>query len=722
MPTPQEIGPSTGRLEAAHRGARIKVVGVGGGGNNAIDRMIASGMEGVEFIALNTDIQALRTSRAEIRGQIGSRITRGSGAGSDPDIGRRAALEDSEMILDALDGADMVFVTAGLGGGTGTGAAPVIAALAREMGALTVAIVTRPFGFEGKRRMVIADWGIEHLLKYSDTLIVIPNDKLLAIAGAAPFFESFRIADDFLRQAVQGISNIVTTPGVINRDFADVKTTMAGMGYAVMGTASRSGPNRAKDAMIEAMASPLLEAGAIHGALGILINITGSSSLRLSEVNAASTVIQSVAHEDANILFGAVLDERLGDEVKVTVIATGFRGGDRAMRREPPKLEAGTQRAADVSVREAVGRMPAVGDDQQSHEEQESARNDVEETSFLPDAQQGDLEQPAVYEENAEHTEEANPEYTGDFGVDVAPSSDHRSEAGESISEEPLPESDGEQEEDWREAIREIARLTAPKTGTAGPTDDDLAASKNAKVTPDSDDADSVSWLSEEDFEVEDRATLISVPSASIASPVIFHAESELVSQAEAAPPLESRKAAIAAYNNVPASEPEPGRSVPASAFAKVLEARRLFLRSLKRESPPTILQPSPTATGTVDDDRVVQQKQDQASQLPANIRYASTVPASFVDHRIPANVSQATAQREAPVPTAVIAGDLPNPLPHFNRRLHRRNGVDLRTDAGQTGVEQQVRIPAFASGAEGSGPTDELDELDIPAFLRRGS
>jgi cell division protein FtsZ len=240
-------------------------------------------------------------------------------------VGRRAALEDSEKIIEALEGADMVFVTAGLGGGTGTGAAPVIASLASEMGILTVAVITRPFAFEGKRRLQQAERGLKELLESVDTMIVIPNEKLLAVAKDAGFFESFRIADDVLRQGVQGISDIITIPGIINRDFADVKTTMAGMGHAVMGTAVRSGTNRAVEAAQAAMASPLLDAGAIDGARGILINITGSSSLKLSEVNEASSLIQSSAHEDANIIFGAVLDERMGDEVKITVIATGFR-------------------------------------------------------------------------------------------------------------------------------------------------------------------------------------------------------------------------------------------------------------------------------------------------------------------------------------------------------------------------------------------------------------
>ncbi|MEO6804609.1 MAG: cell division protein FtsZ [Edaphobacter sp.] len=321
-------------------GARIKVIGVGGGGNNAVNRMIAANVVGVEFIAANTDVQALQTSNAPVKLQLGVKLTSGLGAGANPDVGRRAALEDSEKIIEALEGADMVFVTAGLGGGTGTGAAPVIASLASEMGALTVAVVTRPFAFEGKRRMQQAERGLQELLDSVDTVIVIPNEKLLAVAKDAGFFESFRIADDVLRQGVQGISDIITIPGVINRDFADVKTTMAGMGYAVMGTAMRSGADRAVEAAMAAMASPLLESGAIDGAKGILINITGSSSLKLTEVNEASSIIQNAAHEDANIIFGAVQDETMGDEVKITVIATGFKQQEMPQRRERMLAEA----------------------------------------------------------------------------------------------------------------------------------------------------------------------------------------------------------------------------------------------------------------------------------------------------------------------------------------------------------------------------------------------
>ncbi len=317
--------------EDARNDARIKVIGVGGGGNNAVNRMIDSGMEHIEFIVANTDLQALRMSRAATKIQLGVKLTNGLGAGANPEIGRKAALEDSDKIIEALEGADMIFVTAGLGGGTGTGAAPIIASLASEMGALTVAVVTKPFAFEGKRRMQQAERGISELMESVDTTIVIPNEKLLAVAENAGFFESFRIADDILRQGVQGISDIITIPGIINRDFADVKAIMAGMGYAVMGTATAAGERRTTEAAQRAIASPLLEAGAIDGARGILINITGSSTLKLAEVQQACTIIQGAAHEDANIIFGAVLDEKMKDAVKITVIATGFKESE--MRR-----------------------------------------------------------------------------------------------------------------------------------------------------------------------------------------------------------------------------------------------------------------------------------------------------------------------------------------------------------------------------------------------------
>jgi cell division protein FtsZ len=323
--------------EEARNDAKIKVIGVGGGGGNAVNRMIDAGVEGIEFIVANTDLQALRMSHAPVKLQLGVKLTNGLGAGANPEVGRKAALEDSDKIIEALEGADMVFVTTGLGGGTGTGAAPIIASLAVEMGALTVAVVTKPFSFEGKRRMAQAERGIAELMESVDTTIVIPNEKLLAVAEDAGFFESFRIADDILRQGVQGISDIITIPGIINRDFADVKTIMAGMGYAVMGTASASGPKRTIEAAQKAIASPLLEAGAIDGARGILINITGSSSLKLAEVQQACSIIQSAAHEDANIIFGAVMDEKMKDAVKITVIATGFREA-RPARHRPLEL------------------------------------------------------------------------------------------------------------------------------------------------------------------------------------------------------------------------------------------------------------------------------------------------------------------------------------------------------------------------------------------------
>src|SRR5271157_6089252 len=346
--------------EEARNDARIKVIGVGGGGNNAVNRMIDSGMEHIEFIVANTDLQALRMSRAATKIQLGVKLTNGLGAGANPEIGRKAALEDSDKIIELLEGADMVFITAGLGGGTGTGAAPIIASLASEMGALTVAVVTKPFAFEGKRRMQQAERGIAELMESVDTTIVIPNEKLLGVAENAGFFESFRIADDILRQGVQGISDIITIPGIINRDFADVKAIMAGMGYAVMGTATAKGEGRATLAAQAAIASPLLEAGAIDGARGILINVTGSSSLRLAEVNEASTIIQSAAHEDANIIFGAVLDEKMKDDVKITVIATGFKDVPRHREHSGPVADAvHNARSATASVH-ATYEVPTV--------------------------------------------------------------------------------------------------------------------------------------------------------------------------------------------------------------------------------------------------------------------------------------------------------------------------------------------------------------------------
>lgn len=308
------------------RGAKIKVIGVGGGGGNAVNRMIDAKVEGVEFCVANTDLQALSVSKAQVKIQLGAKLTKGLGAGSNPEIGRKAAMEDTEKILDVLNGADMVFITTGLGGGTGTGGAPIVAGLARELGALTVAVVTKPFAFEGRRRMTQAEQGLGELGEAVDTVICIPNERLMQFVDKeTSFFEAFRIADDILRQGVQGISDIITITGIINRDFADIKTIMQGMGYAVMGTAMASGEHRAVEATNRAISSPLLEDASINGAQGILLNITGSTKLTLHEVHAASTIVQQAAADNANIIFGAVHDESMGDEVKVTVIATGIK-------------------------------------------------------------------------------------------------------------------------------------------------------------------------------------------------------------------------------------------------------------------------------------------------------------------------------------------------------------------------------------------------------------
>ena len=319
--------------------ARIKVIGVGGGGCNAVNRMIEAGVEGIQFAAVNTDEQALRVSRAQVKLQIGAKLTAGRGAGSSPEIGRKAALEDTERLIELLSESDMVFVTTGLGGGTGTGAAPIVASLAKELGALTVAVVTKPFLFEGHRRQKAAEAGLKELAETVDTVVTIPNERLLEVVDrGTSFFESFRIADDILRQAVQGISDIITIPGIINRDFADVRTIMHGMGYAVMGTAVAGGSSAAVEAARKAVSSPLLEDASIEGARGILINITGSSRLSLHEVHEASSIIQRTADPDANIIFGCVLNEEMGEEVKITVIATGFNGLSAASRNDTSEM------------------------------------------------------------------------------------------------------------------------------------------------------------------------------------------------------------------------------------------------------------------------------------------------------------------------------------------------------------------------------------------------
>ncbi len=313
--------------EESVAGTRIKVIGVGGGGSNAVERMMKEGLTGVEFHILNTDAQALKASSVPNKLVIGSKVTSGLGAGSNPEVGRQAALEDTEQIIEILDGADMVFVTAGLGGGTGTGAAPVVASLAKELSALTVAVVTRPFGFEGPRRMKQAERGLSDLVGTVDTVISIPNDRLLdLVPKGTSFFEAFRVADDVLRQAVQGISDIITTPGIINRDFSDIRAIMLGMGYAMMGTATAKGNGAPIEAARQAISYPLLEDGGVRGARGILINITGSSRLSLHDVNEACSLIRAAAsNDDVQINFGVVMNESMGDEVKITVIATGFQ-------------------------------------------------------------------------------------------------------------------------------------------------------------------------------------------------------------------------------------------------------------------------------------------------------------------------------------------------------------------------------------------------------------
>ncbi len=311
--------------------AKIKVIGIGGGGGNAVNRMINAQLRGIEFISANTDVQALRRSEATNKLVLGDDLTRGLGAGGDPEIGRKSALEDTERILEVLDGADMVFLTAGLGGGTGGGAAPIFASLAAEIGALTVAVVTKPFGFEGRRRMGFAERGVEELRNSVDTLITIPNERLLSFVDrGTPLTEAFLIADDVLRQAVQGISDLITVPGEVNVDFADVKTIMTGMGMALMGTGIAKGENRAIEAAQRAISSPLLEETSIEGAQGVLLNISGSHDLSLHEVAEAARIIAESVDPEANIISGMVIDEELSDEMKVTVIATGF---DRATER-----------------------------------------------------------------------------------------------------------------------------------------------------------------------------------------------------------------------------------------------------------------------------------------------------------------------------------------------------------------------------------------------------
>lgn len=315
----------TGVLSAA----KIKVIGIGGAGGNAINTMISYHLRGVDFIAANTDAQALERSASPIKVQLGIEVTKGLGAGSDPDIGKQAALEARELLKAQIEGADMVFIAAGLGGGTGTGGAPIVAEVAKELGALTVAVVTKPFLFEGKRRNSQADGGISELRKAVDTLIIIPNQRLLSLAGRnISLLEAFKKADDILYHAVKGISDLIMIPGLINLDFADVKTIMSEMGMALMGTGVASGENRAVEAAQKAISSPLLEDNTIQGARGVLLNITGGPDMTLYEIHEASSLVQSEAHEDANIIFGTVVDETMGDEIRITLIATGLENAE----------------------------------------------------------------------------------------------------------------------------------------------------------------------------------------------------------------------------------------------------------------------------------------------------------------------------------------------------------------------------------------------------------
>lgn len=336
-------------VEPVDSGARIKAIGIGGGGGNAVNTMIEEGLRGVDFIVANTDSQALDVSRAEIKIQIGDSLTKGLGAGANPEVGRRAAMEDKERIREYLTGADMIFITAGMGGGTGTGGAPIIASVARELGALTVGVVTKPFIFEGKRRMQQAEEGIRDLKDKVDTLVVIPNQRLLSVAGkSTTLLETFKVADGVVTQAVRGISDLIVTPGLINLDFADVRTVMKDMGFALMGASSASGENRAVEAAGHAISSPLLEDISINGARGVLINVTGGPDMGLLEVNEAATLIQEEAHEDATIIFGAVIDENIENELRITVIATGFGANESRSSEAPvsPPKEAPAQRQA----------------------------------------------------------------------------------------------------------------------------------------------------------------------------------------------------------------------------------------------------------------------------------------------------------------------------------------------------------------------------------------
>ncbi|CAH0171613.1 MULTISPECIES: cell division protein FtsZ [Peribacillus] len=359
--------------------ATIKVIGVGGGGNNAVNRMIEHGVQGVEFISVNTDAQALNLSKAEIKMQIGGKLTRGLGAGANPEVGKKAAEESKEQIEEALKGADMVFVTAGMGGGTGTGAAPVIAGIAKDLGALTVGVVTRPFTFEGRKRATQAQGGISSMKESVDTLIVIPNDRLLEIVDkSTPMLEAFREADNVLRQGVQGISDLIAVPGLINLDFADVKTIMSNKGSALMGIGISSGENRAAEAAKKAISSPLLETS-IDGAQGVLMNITGGTNLSLFEVQEAADIVATASDQDVNMIFGSVINENLKDEIVVTVIATGFN-----------EVEASIRPTGRPTLGQQQQSRPQTQQTPQSNVKREVKREEVNEQPPARNTNQGD--------------------------------------------------------------------------------------------------------------------------------------------------------------------------------------------------------------------------------------------------------------------------------------------------------------------------------------------
>jgi len=366
--------------------AKIKVIGIGGAGGNAVNTMISYNLRGVDFITANTDAQALRASASAVKIQLGVEATKGLGAGSDPDIGRQAALETRELLRENLQGSDMVFITAGLGGGTGTGGAPIAAEIAREMGALTVAVVTKPFQFEGKKRNGQAEAGITELRKMVDTLIIVPNQRLLSLGGREiSLLDAFRKADDILYHAVKGISDLIMVPGLINLDFADVKKIMSQMGLALMGTGTAGGENRAVEAAQKAISSPLLEDNTIQGARGILLNITGGPNMTLHEINEASSMIQAEVHEDANIIFGTVVDESMGDEIRITVIATGFESAESAARTDVASLGGFRRTQGNIAVPTFIrNEKPADASPQlKTDTAEDDSRPDLEIPTFL---------------------------------------------------------------------------------------------------------------------------------------------------------------------------------------------------------------------------------------------------------------------------------------------------------------------------------------------------